>query len=198
MSCALATGKKAKRPYIFNFEKEVFMSQVSALSEKIADFGRDVRLNLEAVLSTEGAPGLSKEQIGGVALACAYSVNHHELAEALIVDLQIPTETATAAKAAATIMAMNNIYYRFVHLCEDKEFAKIPAKLRMNIIGKPGVAKVDFELMSLAISAIAGCGMCINSHMHELKKASISNEGIQSAVRIGSVINAAKTALALS
>ena len=95
-----------------------------------------------------------------------------------------------AAKAAATIMAMNNIYYRFIHLSSDKDYGKLPANLRMNIIGNPGIEKVDFELMSLAVSAINGCGMCMDAHVHEVTKAGVSKEAVQSTIRIASVINA--------
>src|SRR5690606_18206290 len=89
-----------------------------------------------------------------------------------------------AAKSAASIMGMNNIYYRFLHLASDKEFQKMPAKLRMQVIANSGVDKKDFELYSLAISAITGCGMCINAHVETLKKEGVSHEGIQSSVRI--------------
>jgi len=108
-----------------------------------------------------------------------------------------PEETH-AAKAAATIMAMNNIYYRFNHLVSDKDFAKMGARLRMNVIGSPGIPKVDFELMSLAVSAINGCGMCMDAHVHEVIKAGISKTGVQSAVRIAAVINALVQAAAIS
>jgi alkyl hydroperoxide reductase subunit D len=91
-------------------------------------------------------------------------------------------------------MAMNNIYYRFTHLVSDKDIAKLPAKLRMNVIGSPGIAKADFELMSLAVSAINGCGMCMDAHVHELAKVGVSKNGIQSTVRIAAVINAAAKA----
>ncbi|MEC7576628.1 MAG: carboxymuconolactone decarboxylase family protein, partial [Pseudomonadota bacterium] len=64
------------------------------------------------------------------------------------------------------------------------------AKLRMNIIGNPGVDKVDFELWSLAVSAINGCGMCIDAHEAELLKHGLSKEQIQTAIRVGSVIHA--------
>lgn len=165
------------------------------LRSAIPDFGRDIRLNLESVLTEEGAPGLSHAQIWGTALAVAYSLGHPNIVRALEEHAILPLETVEAAKSAATIMGMNNVYYRFLHLAEDKEFAKLPAKLRMNVIGKPGIPKVDFELMSLAVSALSGCGMCINAHVAELRKAGISNEGIQSCVRIASVLNAAKQAL---
>ena len=69
----------------------------------------------------------------------------------------------TAAKAAAAIMGMNNVYYRSLHLLKNPEYRTLPARLRMNIIANPGVDKVDFELWCTAVSAVNGCGMCLDS-----------------------------------
>jgi len=170
------------------------------LRESIKDYGRDIRLNLSSVLTEEGAPGLTVPQIWGTALATAYYTKNQPLIDAVTADASshLSSEALEAARSAATIMAMNNVYYRFLHLAEDKEFSKMPAKLRMNVIGKPGIEKRDFELMCLAVSALAGCGSCINSHIHEVKKAGLSNEAVQSSVRIGAVINAAAQALAIN
>ena len=88
-------------------------------------------------------------------------------------------EALNAAKAAASIMAMNNIYYRFTHLASRPDYKTMPARLRMNVIAKPGVDKVDFELWSLAVSAINGCGMCIDAHEKVLREAGVSREQIQ-------------------
>ena len=88
-------------------------------------------------------------------------------------------------------MAMNNIYYRSIHLLSNKEYGKLPARLRMNIIGNPGVEKLDFELWSLAVSAINGCGMCLDSHEREVIGKGASKEGVQDALRIASVLHAA-------
>ncbi len=101
----------------------------------------------------------------------------------------------TAAKAAASIMAMNNIYYRFLHLAANKEYATRPAKLRMNVIGAPGIDKADFELFCLAVSAVNGCGMCIDAHEKVLLAAGVSLDTIQTAVRIAAVINAVARSL---
>jgi alkyl hydroperoxide reductase subunit D len=95
-------------------------------------------------------------------------------------------------------MGMNNIYNRSLHLLEGSEALKrLPARLRMTVIGKPGIEKVNFEIYSLAVSAITGCGMCINAHVEEIKKASIDDLGVQSVMRISAVINAAAQALFL-
>ncbi|MDB5432619.1 MAG: alkyl hydroperoxide reductase, partial [Caulobacter sp.] len=99
-------------------------------------------------------------------------------------------EAATAAKAAAAIMGMNNVYYRSLHLISNPEYKTLPARLRMNLLANPGVDKVDFELWSVAVSAINGCGMCLDSHEAELKKHAVPATNIQAALRIGAVVNA--------
>ncbi len=174
---------------------------LDVLKDLIKDYGRDIRLNLEAVLSPEGAPGLSETQIYGTFLASAYATRSEklkELAESFL-EGRLSDSEKEGVKAAATIMGMNNIYYRYLHLVEgNEELKKLPAKLRMTIIGKPGVEKVNFEVYSLAVSAITGCGMCLTAHVNELKKAGVEDLGIQSAIRIASVVNATATALHIS
>lgn len=169
---------------------------LNSVIDQIPDFGRDIRLNLENVLTEEGAPGLTAAQIDGTALACAFSLGTASLVAVL--SEKVTPEVLEASKSAATIMAMNNVYYRAQHLMEDEELKKLPAKLRMTVIGKPGIPKVDFELMSFAVSALAGCGQCLTSHLHELRKAGVSNEGAQSALRIASVLAAADRALRIA
>jgi len=99
------------------------------------------------------------------------------------------------AKAAAAIMAMNNIYYRFVHLVGDADYQTMPARLRMNVIGSPGIDKIDFEIYSLAVSAVNGCGLCIEAHEKQLRKHQVSREAIQSAIRIAAVVHAVAVTL---
>ena len=172
---------------------------IEQLKDALGDYAKDIRLNLGSVLSVEGAPDLSINQIYGIALSCAYSTRNSVIIDAVKSEVSATLSEAEllAAKSAATIMAMNNVYYRFTHLMEDKDYSKLPAKLRMNVIGSPGIAKVDFELYSLAVSSINGCGMCMEAHVHEVTKAGVSKTGVQSTVRIASVINAAAQALAI-
>ena len=99
------------------------------------------------------------------------------------------------AKAAAAIMGMNNIYYRFLHLVEDGEYQTMPARLRMNVIANHGIDKLDFELISLAVSAVNGCGLCVTSHEKKLRSHDVSREAIQSAVRIAATVHAVAVAL---
>ena len=170
---------------------------LQTLKDQFQDYAKDIKLNIGAVLSEEGAPGLNKNQIFGVALASAYQTKNKTVIQAIETEAAevLSDEERNAAKAATVIMAQNNVYYRFNHLTEDKEFSKMPAKLRMNVIGRPGIEKLDFELYSLAVSALNACGMCINAHITEVKKAGMTNEGIQSYVRIASVVSAAAQAI---
>jgi alkyl hydroperoxide reductase subunit D len=172
---------------------------LAEIKELIPDYGRDTRLNLESVLSQEGSPGLTPRQIWGTALACAYALKSTELTRMVLTEgaEQLDDSVRTAARGAATIMAMNNVYYRSMHLMEDAELKALPARLRMNIIGKPGIPKEEFELMSFAVSALAGCGQCLTAHLNELRKAAIPNEGIQAGLKIASVLNAANQAIAI-
>lgn len=173
---------------------------LETLKDLVKDYGRDIRINLETVLSAEGASGLNDTQIYGTFLASAYATKSEklkELAEQIVAE-KLGVEEIEGIKAASTIMGMNNIYYRYLHLLEgNDELKKLPARLRMTVIGKPGIEKVNFELYSLAVSAITGCGMCINAHVHEVRKGGIEDLGIQSAVRIAAVANATAQALSI-
>lgn len=170
---------------------------VEALRERLPDFAKDIRLNLSSVLKEDPASGLTPKQIYGVALASAYATKHRDVVDAIVADSAsiLSAEETNAAKAAATIMGMNNIYYRFTHLAHDAELSKLPVGLRMNVIGNPGIPKVDFELYSLAVSAINGCGLCIEAHNKTVEHGGISKHGVQHAVKIAAVLNAAAQAL---
>jgi alkyl hydroperoxide reductase subunit D len=162
------------------------------IRDSIPDYARDLKLNLGSVLATTGAPGLTDKQIWSIALASAIAARntafarHIEvLAKAHLADVEVE-----GSKAAAAIMGMNNIYYRFLHLVEDNEYQSMPARLRMNVIANHGIDKLDFELISLAVSAVNGCGLCVTSHERKLRSHEVSRESIQSAVRIAATIHA--------
>jgi len=167
------------------------------LKNAIPDHAKDLRLNLSAVLTTEGAPDLAERQILGTALAAAIAARNSELLREIesLVSPRLEPAQVTAARAAASIMGMNNVYYRFVHMVGNDEYGKLPARLRMNVLGNPGVDKTDFELYSLAVSAINGCGACVAAHEKVVRNAGVSAVGVQSAVRIAAVIHGVAVAL---
>lgn len=170
---------------------------ISDIKTQIPDYAKDIRLNLSNVLGESGSPGLTESQRWGTALACAHACGVPQLVDMVLTEAGDVIDAAleNAAKGASAIMGMNNIYYRFLHLSSNAEYAQLPARLRMTIIGNPGVDKVDFELFSLAVSAINGCGMCIDSHEKVLQQAEVKSAAVQDAVRIASVLHAAAAIL---
>lgn len=168
------------------------------LLDLFREYAKDVRLNLSALLGgEEGTPGLTPNQVWGIALSCTYATKSEVLRAALepLAWEKLSPEAREAARIAATLMAQNNVFYRTMHLLESRDLADRPARLRMNLMNKHGIAKVDFELFCLAVSAQAGCGACINSHVRVLRDAGMSDDGIHSAIRIAAVIQAAAQAL---
>lgn len=163
---------------------------LDALRDSIPDYAKDIRLNL-GTLAAETV--LTDQQKYGAFLASAYGARNKQVIRAIAAWTQdkLSDEAKSAAKAAAAIMAMNNVYYRATHLMSAEEYQKLPAKLRMNIIASPGVEKVDFELWSLAVSAVNGCGMCLDSHEKVVRKAGLSADQVQAALRIAAAVNAA-------
>ena len=170
---------------------------LDSLGDLIPEYARDLRLNISSVLTPQGAPGLNERQIASLALATAIAARSATLTRTVEAWArpQLDDVSINGARAAAAVMGMNNIYYRFLHLVEDKEYQTLPARLRMNVIGNPGIDKIDFELYSLAVSAVNGCGMCLTSHERKLREEGVSREAIQSAVRIAAVIHAVAAVL---
>lgn len=167
---------------------------IDSLKDQLPDYAKDIRLNLGSLMNETI---LNDQQKYGTLLATALASRNATVIKAVAaeVDGKLTPEAMTAAKAAAGIMGMNNIYYRFVHLVSDQTYGTLPAKLRMQIIANPGVDKIDFELWSLAVSAINGCGMCLDSHDAVVRKGGLSTEQVQASVRIASTVHAAAAIL---
>ncbi len=167
------------------------------LRVQLPDYAKDLRLNLESVLSETGAPGLTPTQIGMVAVASAIASRHAPLTEAVVAFARGTLDDASlnGARTAAAIMAMTNVYYRFTHLVGEREYETMRAGLRMNALAQHGSEKIGFELASLAVSAINGCGKCLDAHEKTLRQHGASAQAVQSAVRIASVIHAVAVTL---
>jgi alkyl hydroperoxide reductase subunit D len=145
-------------------------------AEILPDYAKDIRLNLSSILSDQL---IGEERKLGLLLACAHGSAYRPLVSAAEAEVagKLTDEYANAARGAAAVMAMNNVYYRFVHLVANPEYGKMPARLRMNFIG----------------SAMNGCGMCIDSHERVLLEHGVKPDAIQAAARIGSVMKALAT-----
>lgn len=161
---------------------------LESLRNRLPDYAKDLRLNLGSLAAE---PVLSRQQLAGAFIASALAARNAEVTRAIVAEFApaLSPEALAAAKAAAAIMGMNNVYYRFTHLVGG-DYPKLPARLRMNVMAKPGVDKTDFELWSLAVSAINGCGMCLESHEKVVRQGGLSSEQVQAAVRIAATVHA--------
>ena len=125
-------------------------------------------------------------------MASAYVSRNPALLEAISDEAAragVSAEVINAAKGAAAIMGMNNIYYRFQHLSDNENYSTMPARLRMNIIRNHGADSLDFELWSVAASAINGCGKCIHAHEKTLREKGVSEDAILHVIRLASVVH---------
>ena len=167
------------------------------LRNTLPDYAKDLKLNLDSVLSESGAAGLDGKQVRAIALASAIAARHAPLVAALeaFATEQLSPEQVSGAKAAAAMMAMNNLYYRATHLIHNDEYGTLRAGLRMNVMANSGLDKITFELASLAVSAINGCGACLDSHERVIREHDVSAQGVQSALKIAAVVHAVAVTL---
>jgi alkyl hydroperoxide reductase subunit D len=163
---------------------------LETLLDTVPSYARDLKLNFSAVVrqNTE----LTEQQLWGAVVACAIAARNRALVDAVIEEAQskLSAQALEAAKGAAAILSMNNIYYRFQHLAQNKKYETMRAGLRMNFLRQHGVDAVDFELWALAVSAVNGCGKCIDAHERVVLEKGLGEEKVLVAVRIASTIYA--------
>jgi lipoyl-dependent peroxiredoxin subunit D len=160
------------------------------LLDNLPAYAKDLKLNFSTVVGQQ--TDLTPQQAWGTVVAAAYAGGNAELLKSVLDEASkhLSEQVIDAAKGAAAIMGMNNIYYRFLHLTTNEKYRTMPARLRMNIMRQHGIDHVDFELWCTAVSAINGCGACVDSHEKTLRDKGLEEEKILAAVRIASVVNA--------
>ena len=163
--------------------------QLEQLLNHVPEYAKDLKLNFGSVTRK---PELTEQQTWGTVVACAIAARNPQLLESLLTEAaaHLNERALFAARAAAAIMGMNNIFYRFRHLSSNEKYATMPARLRMQVIAKHGSDPVDFELWCLAVSAINGCGVCVDAHEKVLREKGVNEETVLAAVRIASTIHA--------
>ena len=165
------------------------------LAAALPEPAKDIRLNLTSVLQQSA---LTPAQRFGTALAVSLAARSPALAAAVTADAgaELPASSAADAHAAAALMAMNNVYYRFRHMVGKPEYEQIPARLRMQRLAAPAGDKLDFELFALAVSAVNGCGTCVQAHERVVTTGGLTAAHVNDAVRIAAVFHAAAVVLA--
>lgn len=160
------------------------------LMDTLPSYAKDLKLNFSTVVRQQ--TDLTDQQLWGTVVACAMASRNEDLTAAALDEAanHLKPEALEAAKGASAIMAMNNIFYRFTHLASNDKYATMRAGLRMNVIRTHGIDQLDFELWCTAVSAINGCGACVDSHEKVLMEKGFSEEKILAAIRIASVVHA--------
>ncbi len=172
---------------------------LDTVKESLPPYAKDIKLNLGGLVNSSP---LDEQQLWGSIVAAALTGPTGEASAELVDEgrSRLSEEAFASAKAAAAIMAMNNVYYRSKHLLADAGttgYDEIPARLRMSVIGdRFGIAKADFELWCLVVSAINGCGACLVAHERELRAEGMTAQQVHEGLRIAAVVHAACSVLA--
>ncbi|MCE9634497.1 MAG: carboxymuconolactone decarboxylase family protein [Planctomycetes bacterium] len=173
------------------------------LKTRIPDTAKDIRLNLGSLDRSEH---LTPGQLWGTVLAVALATRQADVIRAAMgetrkrlaaspADASAAETTIAAARTAAALMAMNNIFYRSRHLLHDDTLNQVLARLRMQGMMTHGAPQVDFELWSVGVSAVNGCGMCLESHVGKLKEHGVRMEAVNDVLRIAAVLFAAASVI---
>jgi len=170
------------------------MESLQSIKDRIPDYAKDLRLNLDAVLTRST---LTPSEAAGAALAAALAAKSAPLVDALRHAGPLDATHAQAALTAAALMGMNNVWYPFVEMAADPELKTIRPELRMNAYATHGgVERKSFELYALAASIVGKCLFCVQSHAKLLRVSGLSTQQLRDVGRIAAVINAIAQVLA--
>jgi alkyl hydroperoxide reductase subunit D len=187
----LNDGADATASAPFVPKKEIQKMTMEDLIGGLPAYAKDMKLNYSSLVKQNTE--LTPQQLWGSVVAAAIATRNPELTAAAIAEAEaagLSAQVLDAVKAAAAIMGMNNIYYRFHHLTSNEKYATLPARLRMNALRGHSVDAVDFELWCLVVSAVNACGKCVNSHEHVLREKGATEELINAAIRVTAVVHA--------
>jgi alkyl hydroperoxide reductase subunit D len=170
------------------------MEFMNALKERIPEYAKDIRLNLDGVIARSS---LEAADAAGAALAAAYAAKSKTIVDAIRGSGALSEVDVNAVLSAAALMGMNNVYYPYVEMADDEDLKTQRAELRMNAYATHGgVDKKRFELFALAASIVGKCHFCVKSHYKMLKENGFSAQQLRDVGRIAAVVNAAAQALA--
>ena len=172
------------------------MEFLNALKERIPEYAKDIRLNLDAVIARSS---LEPADAIGVALASAYAARSKVIVDAIRASGQLSDVDTNAALSAAALMGMNNVWYPYVEMAEDPDLKTQRPELRMNAYATHGgIDRKRFELFALAASIVGKCHFCIGSHYKLLKDNGVTAQQLRDVGRIAAVVQAAALAIEAS
>lgn len=161
------------------------MSWIDQVKEALPEYAKDTKLNLDAVINRST---LDKTEAEGIALAAAVATGNGKIVGLLMGHMEDQVEMQ-AALTAASLMAMNNVWYPFVEMADDANLTGLPAQLRMNAIASHGgTTKARFEAYSLSASIVGKCHFCVKAHYETLRKEGYTVEQLRDIGRIAAVM----------
>ena len=166
----------------------VVMPALDAIRERFPESAKDMKLNVGSLANSET---LDADQIWGVCLASAYYLGDAAILQAILADAKaggVSDAVLEDSQAAASLMGMNTVYFRFRHLVHKEVYSQKPARLRMQWMARPKTNKALFELMSLAIAALAGCEVCVKSHEASVQQHGLSEDHVHEAARYAAIL----------
>ncbi len=169
--------------------------QATSLGENLMQMARvespylkDLRINLSNALQY---PSLSEKERTLLAYAVAVNDRVPALEEgfrSLAIAAGATEEELAETIACVSLLNVNNVFYRFRHFTKQAYYEQTPAGIKMNLMMKPVLGKLFFELMSLVISALNGCELCVNAHEESVRKLGATQEQVYEAIRLGAII----------
>ncbi len=169
-------------------DKEYRTEALDLLEEGRSRYLADLKINFKNSLESEF---LSAKEIALLGIALASNAGNGVLREFFrgkAVEADASAEEIAESIACASLLSANNVFYRFRHFLNKEKYNEIPARIKMNIMARPVTGKEFFELISLAVSAVNGCEMCVKSHEASLLELGAKEERIFESVRLASVI----------
>ena len=173
----------------FNLREAELSTGLELLANTDSKYLRDLRINVSNALAY---PNLTKKESYLVTLAVGINEKNEKLVKAFTSLAE--KEGASNAEIAelhslVSLMNINNVFYRFRHYTKKEYYTNTPAGIKMSIMMNPVLGKEFFELLSLAISAVNGCEMCVNAHEQSVKQHGATEARIYDAIRLSAVIN---------
>lgn len=168
------------------------MSWVEDIKNRIPDYAKDMRLNLDTIANRST---LDQDVVKGICLAAAFAAGNKQLTDEIA--NHCDDETRNAAFTAASLMAMTNMWYPYVEMTGDPDLKGLPPGLRMNaIMSHGGTTKVKFESYSLAASIVGRCHFCVKAHYDTLKKEGMSIDQLRDVGRTAAIVHSVAKVLA--
>ena len=168
--------------------EEHVSKNLKALAAADSRYLRDLKINVNNAL---GAETLTKKEAYLLALSVAVNEKVDALQGAFttLATAEGATDKEVAEVISCTsLLNANNVYYRFRHFMHEEFYNNAPAGIRMSLMANPVLGKEFFELVSLAVSALNGCELCVTSHEKTLVGHGTQKQRIHDAVRLAAVV----------